>query len=146
VPLSGDYAPSASDWARKQAEKIEASDGSEGGFLRGMPVIVLTSRGAKSGKLRKTALMRVEHDGQYAVVGSLGGAPKHPVWVYNVRKEPHVELQDGPEKHDYIAHETAGDERELWWKRAVEAYPDYAEYQKKTDRVIPVFVLTRADT
>ena len=113
--------------------------------MRGMPVIVLTSRGAKSGKLRKTALMRVEHDGQYAVVGSLGGAPKHPVWVNNVRKEPRVELQDGPQKNDYVAHETSGEERDLWWKRAVEAYPDYADYQKKTDRVIPVFVLTRVD-
>jgi deazaflavin-dependent oxidoreductase (nitroreductase family) len=145
VPLSGDYAPSTSDWARKQAEKIEGSGGAEGGFLRGLPVVVLTSRGAKSGKLRKTALMRVEHDGQYAVVGSLGGAPKHPVWVHNVRKEPHVELQDGPEKHDYVAHETSGEERDLWWKRAVEAFPDYADYQKKTDRIIPVFVLTRTD-
>src|SRR3954468_12543874 len=143
MPLSGEYAPSASDWAREQAEKIESTNGAKGTTMRGMPVIVLTSRGAKTGKLRKTALMRVEHDGQYAVVGSLGGAPKNPVWVYNVRAEPHVELQDGPVKHDYLARETANEERELWWKRAVEAYPDYAEYQKKTDRVIPVFVLTK---
>jgi deazaflavin-dependent oxidoreductase (nitroreductase family) len=145
MPLSGEYAPSASDWAREQAEKIESTNGAKGTTMRGMPVIVLTSRGAKTGKLRKTALMRVEHDGQYAVVGSLGGAPKNPVWVYNVRAEPHVELQDGPEKHDYLAREIEGAERELWWKRAVEAYPDYADYQRKTDRVIPVFVLTRAD-
>ena len=145
MPLSGEYAPSSSGWARKQAELIEESGGTKGLTLRGMPVIVLTSVGAKSGKLRKTALMRVEHDGQYAVVGSLGGAPKNPVWVYNVRAEPHVELQDGPDKHDYLAHETEGDERELWWKRAVEAYPDYANYQTKTDRVIPVFVLTKTD-
>jgi deazaflavin-dependent oxidoreductase (nitroreductase family) len=144
MPLSGEYAPSTSDWAREQAEQIEATGGTEGTLMRGMPVIVLTSVGAKSGKLRKTALMRVEHDGEYAVVGSLGGAPKHPVWVYNVRKEPRVELQDGPEKHDYLAHETTDEERELWWERAVEAFPNYAEYQKKTDRVIPVFVLKKA--
>ena len=145
MPLSGEYAPSTSGWAREQAEKIESTNGVKGTTMRGMPVIVLTSRGAKTGLLRKTALMRVEHEGQYAVVGSLGGAPKNPVWVYNVRAEPHVELQDGPEKHDYLAREAEGDERELWWKRAVEAYPDYADYQRKTDRVIPVFVLTRTD-
>ena len=145
MPLSGEYAPSTSGWARKQAEKIESSNGAKGTTMRGLPVIVLTSRGAKTGLLRKTALMRVEHDGQYAVVGSLGGAPKNPVWVYNVRAEPHVELQDGPDKHDYLAHETEGDERELWWERAVQAYPDYANYQKKTDRVIPVFVLTKTE-
>jgi deazaflavin-dependent oxidoreductase (nitroreductase family) len=106
-------------------------------------VVLLTSVGSKSGKLRKTPLMRVEHDGEYAVVGSLGGAPKHPVWVYNVRKEPHVELQDGTEKHDYLAREVEGDERAEWWERAVAAFPNYAGYQKKTDRVIPVFVLSR---
>ena len=145
MPLSGEYAPSTSGWAREQAEKIESTNGAKGTTMRGMPVIVLTSRGAKTGKLRKTALMRVEHEGQYAVIGSLGGAPNNPVWVYNVRAEPHVELQDGPEKHDYQARETEGDERELWWKRAVEAYADYADYQRKTDRVIPVFVLTRTD-
>jgi deazaflavin-dependent oxidoreductase (nitroreductase family) len=145
MPLSGEYAPSTSGWARKQAEKIESTNGAEGTHMRGMPVIVLTTRGAKTGLLRKTALMRVEHDGQYAVVGSLGGAPKNPVWVYNVRAEPHVELQDGPDKHDYLAHEAEGDERELWWERAVQAYPDYANYQAKTDRVIPVFVLTKTD-
>ena len=145
MPLSGEYAPSTSGWARDQAEKIESSNGAEGTHMRGMPVVVLTTRGAKTGLLRKTALMRVEHDGQYAVVGSLGGAPKNPVWVYNVRAEPHVELQDGPDRHDYVARETDGDERELWWQRAVEAYPDYADYQKKTDRVIPVFVLTKTD-
>jgi deazaflavin-dependent oxidoreductase (nitroreductase family) len=143
--LSGEYAPSTSDWAREQAEKIESTGGTEGVSLQGMSVVVLTSRGAKTGKLRKTPLMRVEHDGQYAVVGSLGGAPKHPVWVYNVRAEPHVELQDGPEKHDYLAHETSGEERELWWKRAVESFPNYAGYQKKTARTIPLFVLTRFD-
>jgi F420H(2)-dependent quinone reductase len=143
MPLSGEYAPSTSDWAREQAEKIEASGGTEGYELHGMKVIVLTSVGAKTGKLRKTALMRVEHDGEYAVVGSLGGAPKNPVWVYNLRKQPHVELQDGTEKHDYQAREVTGEERDLWWKRSVEAFPNYAEYQKKTSRLIPVFVLSR---
>ena len=87
--------------------------------------------------------MRVEHDGEYAVVGSLGGAPKNPVWVYNIRKNPHVELQDGAEKHDYTVREVSGEERQIWWDRAVEAYPPYADYQTKTDRLIPVFVLTR---
>jgi|SRR4051794_27700423 deazaflavin-dependent oxidoreductase (nitroreductase family) len=143
MPLQGEYAPSTSDWARKQAEQFEQSGGTDGITMRGMPIILLTTRGAKTGKLRKTPLMRVEHDGEYAVVGSLGGAPKNPVWVYNIRSEPHVELQDGAEKHDYVARETEGDERELWWKRALEAYPDYADYQLKTERVIPVFVLSR---
>ena len=145
MPLDGEYAPSTSGWAREQAEKIEASGGLEGTSLHGMGVVVLTSVGAKSGKLRKTALMRVEHEGAYAVVGSLGGAPKNPVWVYNVRKNPHVELQDGAEKHDYIARELPeGTERDEWWARSVEAFPNYAGYQKKTERLIPVFVLTRA--
>ncbi|MEU4241216.1 nitroreductase family deazaflavin-dependent oxidoreductase [Actinoplanes sp. NPDC026619] len=143
MPLSGEYAPSTSDWAREQAEKIEASGGTEGNEMRGMRVIVLTSVGAKTGLLRKTALMRVEHDGEYAVVGSLGGAPKNPVWVYNLRKEPHVELQDGTEKHDYQARELEGEERALWWERSVAAFPNYADYEKKTDRLIPVFVLSR---
>jgi deazaflavin-dependent oxidoreductase (nitroreductase family) len=143
MPLSGEYAPSTSDWAREQAEQIEASGGTEGYELQGMRVIVLTSVGAKTGKLRKTALMRVEHDGEYAVVGSLGGAPKNPVWVYNLRKHPHVELQDGAEKHDYTAREVSGEERELWWERSVAAFPNYAGYQTKTSRLIPVFVLTR---
>jgi deazaflavin-dependent oxidoreductase (nitroreductase family) len=145
MPLSGEYAPSTTDWARKQAEAYEASGGEQASDMRGMSIIVLTSVGAKTGKLRKTALMRVEHDGQYAVVGSLGGAPKHPLWVYNLRSRPLVELQDGPEKHDYIAREPEGDERKIWWERAVEAFPNYAEYQKKTERVIPVFVLTRTE-
>jgi deazaflavin-dependent oxidoreductase (nitroreductase family) len=145
MPLTGQYAPSTADWARKQAEAYEASGGEQAGDLRGLPVIVLTTVGAKTGLLRKTALMRVEHDGQYAVIGSLGGAPKHPVWVHNIRKDPHVELQDGPEKHDYTATEVEGAERDLWWERAVAAYPPYADYQKKTERVIPVFVLTRID-
>ncbi|HWV35720.1 MAG TPA: nitroreductase family deazaflavin-dependent oxidoreductase [Thermomicrobiales bacterium] len=142
MPLTGEYEPSSSDWARQQAELYESSGGTEGTTLRGMPVILLTSVGAKSGKLRKNPLMRVEHNGEYAVVASLGGAPQNPVWYYNLKKNPHVELQDGPVKRDYLAREVEGEERDLWWKRAVEAYPDYADYQTKTTRRIPVFVLT----
>jgi deazaflavin-dependent oxidoreductase (nitroreductase family) len=108
-------------------------------------VVVLTTVGAKSGKLRKTALMRVEHDGEYAIVASLGGAPKHPVWYHNVLANPHVELQDLTEKHDYTAREVVGEEKRVWWERAVAAYPPYADYQKKTTREIPVFVLSRRD-
>jgi deazaflavin-dependent oxidoreductase (nitroreductase family) len=143
MPLSGEYAPSTADWARKQAEQYEASGGTIAGELRGLPVIVLTSVGAKSGKLRKTALMRVEHDGEYLVVGSRGGAPENPRWVYNLRRHPHVELQDGAEKHDYVARELDGDDRATWWERAVTAFPNYADYQAKTDRLIPIFSLTR---
>ena len=142
MPLQGEYEPSTADWARKQAERFEASGGTEGGELRGKPIILLTSVGAKSGKLRKTALMRVEHEGEYAVVASLGGAPKHPVWYFNLLANPHVELQDGAVKRDYIAREVTGAEKDEWWPRAVAAWPDYAAYQKKTDRQIPVFVLT----
>ncbi len=141
MPLQGEYAPSTSDWARKQAELYEATGGAEGGDLRGMPVIVLTTVGAKTGMLRKTALMRVEHNGVYAVVASLGGAPKHPVWYFNILKQPHVELQDGEAKRDYLAREVTGDEKAIWWERAVAAYPPYEDYQKKTEREIPVFVL-----
>ena len=141
MPLTGDYEPSTAGWARKQAERYEATNGTEASDLRGRPVIVLTSVGAKTGKLRKTALMRVEHDGVYAVVASLGGAPRHPVWYYNLKANPHVELQDGPAKRDYLAREVSGAEKALWWARAVETWPDYARYQTKTDREIPVFVL-----
>jgi deazaflavin-dependent oxidoreductase (nitroreductase family) len=141
MPLTGDYEPSTSAWARKQAELYEATNGEQGGDLRGRPIIVLTSAGARTGKLRKTALMRVEHEGVYAVVASLGGAPKHPVWYYNLQKNPHVELQDGAAKRDYTAREVAGAEKAVWWERAVETWPDYAAYQKRTDRQIPVFVL-----
>lgn len=146
MPLQGEYAPSTSDWARKQAEAYEASGGADAATLRdtGLPIIVLTTLGAKSGKLRKTALMRVEHDGAYAVVASRGGAPEHPQWYWNLRAHPLVELQDGPERHDYRARELAGAERDAWWDRAVEAYPPYAEYQTKTTRQIPVFLLERA--
>lgn len=145
MPLTGTYEPGTSDWAREQTELYENSGGTAGTTLRGMPVIVLTTVGAKSGNLRKTPLMRVEHEGEYAVVASLGGAPKHPTWYFNLVKEPHVELQDGPEKHDYRAREVTGAEKSLWWERAVKAYPDYADYQAKTEREIPVFVLTRCE-
>jgi len=142
MPLSGEYEPSTLDWARANAEQIMASGGTEGMAMRGMAVVLLTTVGAKTGKLRKTPLMRVEHDGEYAVVASLGGAPKHPVWYHNVTAHPHVELQDGTVTGDYQAREVFGEEKALWWQRAVAAYPDYADYQKKTDRQIPVFVLT----
>jgi deazaflavin-dependent oxidoreductase (nitroreductase family) len=141
MPLEGQYLPSTSDWARKQAEAFEASNGADANLLRGKPIIVLTTVGAKSGALRKTALMRVEHGGRYAVVASRGGAPEAPQWYWNLRKNAHVELQDGDTKRDYLARELAGAEREEWWARAVEAWPDYANYQKKTDRLIAVFVL-----
>ena len=142
MPLSGEYQPSTFDYSRDQVDLIERSGGTEGTDNQGKPVIVLTTVGAKSGKLRKTPLMRVEHDGEYAVVASLGGAPKNPVWYYNVVANPHVELQDGPVKQDYQAREVHDEEYAQWFERAVEAWPDYAEYQKKTDRKMPIFVLT----
>jgi deazaflavin-dependent oxidoreductase (nitroreductase family) len=142
MPLSGEYAPSPVDWSREQAEKYIESGGTEGTDLQGKPVILLTTVGAKTGKLRKTPLMRVEHNGEYAIVASLGGAPKHPVWYHNVVNNPRVELQDGTVTRDYDAHEVFGDEKATWWERALEVWPDYAKYQKKTDRQIPVFVLT----
>lgn len=145
MPLIGEYEPSPSARARDQVELYESSGGTQGTTMRGMPVIVLTTKGARTGKIRKTPLMRVEHDGRYAVVASLGGAPKHPVWYHNITAHPHVELQDGPVKQDMTARELSGHERQLWWQRAVAAYPDYADYQTKTDRVIPVLVLEPAD-
>jgi deazaflavin-dependent oxidoreductase (nitroreductase family) len=141
MPLTGEYKPSTSDWARKQAERFEASDGAEANLLRGKPIIVLTSIGAKTGALRKTALMRVEHEGRYLVVASKGGHPEPPAWYWNVRKNPHVELQDGAVKRDYIARELEGDERAEWWERALEVWPDYASYQERTERLIAVFLL-----
>ncbi|MFG2589828.1 nitroreductase family deazaflavin-dependent oxidoreductase [Streptomyces sp. NBC_01166] len=144
MPIEGEYEPSPTTWVREQVELIESSGGTQGTTLRGRPVILLTTLGAKSGKLRKTPLMRVEHDGEYAVVASLGGAPKHPVWYYNVQSHPQVELRDGTVKQDMVAREVTGEEKALWWDRAVEAFPDYADYQTKTDREIPVFVLSPA--
>ncbi len=137
-----EYAPSPLDWSREQADTYMKSGGTEGTQLQGKPVILLTTVGAKTGKLRKTPLMRVEHDGQYAIVASLGGAPKNPVWYHNVVKNPRVELQDGTVTGDYDAREVFGDEKAIWWQRAVAVWPDYASYQTKTDRQIPVFVLT----
>jgi deazaflavin-dependent oxidoreductase (nitroreductase family) len=145
MPLTGEYEPSTSASARKQVERYEATDGAQANDLRGRPVIVLTSVGAKTGKLRKTPLMRVEHDGIYAVVASLGGAPKSPVWYHNLKANPHVELQDGPTKRDYTAREVTGDEKSTWWERAVDTWPDYARYQTRTTRQIPVFVLDPID-
>jgi deazaflavin-dependent oxidoreductase (nitroreductase family) len=141
MPLTGDYEPGTSAWSRAQAELYEASNGAQGGDLRGRPIVVLTSLGARTGRLRKVALMRVEHEGIYAVVASLGGAPKNPAWYQNLTKNRHVELQDGATRRDYQAREVTGDEKSAWWDRAVEAWPDYAVYQKRTDRQIPVFVL-----
>lgn len=143
MPLEGEYEPSPAAWVREQVELYENSGGTEGTTLMdtGLPVIVLTTLGVKSGKIRKTPLMRVEHDGKYAVVASQGGAPKNPVWYYNVKSQPLVELQDGPVRQDMTAREITGAEKDEWWDRAVAAYPPYAEYQKKTDREIPVFVL-----
>jgi deazaflavin-dependent oxidoreductase (nitroreductase family) len=144
MPLKGEYEPSPAQWVRDQVELFETSGGTEGTTMRGLPVIILTTRGAKSGKIRKTPLMRVEHDGTYAVVASLGGAPQHPVWYHNITADPRVELQDGPVRQDMNAREVTGEEKAVWWERAVEAFPDYADYQLKTDRQIPVFVLEPA--
>ncbi len=144
MPLTGEYEASTSAWVREQVETYEATNGREANTLRetGIPVIIVTSRGASSGKIRKFALMRVEHDGQYALVASMGGAPNNPGWYHNLVAEPLVMIQDGPEPHDYVTHIAEGDERALWWDRAVEVFGNYAEYQTKTDRVIPVFVAT----
>ena len=146
MPLTGEYEPSAFDFARDQVDLYERSGGTQGTENQGGgPVIVLTSVGAKTGKLRKSPLMRVEHDGEYAVVASLGGAPKNPVWYYNLTANPRVELQDGPVKKDYQAREVHGEEYATWLERAVAVWPDYAEYQKKTTRTMPIFVLTPLD-
>jgi deazaflavin-dependent oxidoreductase (nitroreductase family) len=143
MPLIGDYVPSPAKWVRDQVELYEGSGGTEGTTMRGLPVILLTTKGAKSGNIRKTPLMRVEHAGSYAVVASQGGAPKHPVWYFTLLASPEVELQDGPSRWDMVAREVIGEEKAIWWARAVEAYPDYADYQAKTDRQIPVLVLER---
>jgi len=141
MPLHGEYEPSPEKWVRDQVDLYETSGGTTGTTLRGMPVIVLTTLGAKSGKVRKAPLMRVEHDGNYLAVASLGGSPKNPVWYANVVAHPLVEVQDGPVRQDMRAREITGEEKALWWERAVAAYPPYADYQTKTDRVIPVFLL-----
>ncbi|MBM7169149.1 nitroreductase family deazaflavin-dependent oxidoreductase [Streptomyces sp. G44] len=146
MPLTGEYEPGTWDWASKQAELYERSGGTEGTTMKGKPVIVLTSLGAKSGKLRKNPLMRVEHDGEYAVVASKGGDPANPSWYHNLVAHPLVELQDGPVRKDYRARIATGEERQVWWERAVAVWPDYGEYQKKTTREIPLFVLTPVET
>ncbi len=143
MPIQGEYKPSPEKWVRDQVEEIEKSGGTQGTTLleTGMSVIVVTNVGAKSGLVRKTPLMRVEHEGSYAAVGSKGGAPENPLWVGNLRANPRVEVQDGAGKRDMVAREVSGAERDAWWQRSVAAFPPYAEYQRKTDRLIPVFVL-----
>jgi deazaflavin-dependent oxidoreductase (nitroreductase family) len=146
MPLEGEYEPSPAQWVRDQVEEYERSGGQRANTLRdtGLPVVIITTRGNKSGKVRKFALMRVEHDGEYALVASKGGAPAHPVWYYNLKSDPDaVTIQDGPEPFDFHVTEVSGDERSEWWERAVAAYPPYADYQTKTDRQIPVFVARR---
>ncbi|HEY7015435.1 MAG TPA: nitroreductase family deazaflavin-dependent oxidoreductase [Streptosporangiaceae bacterium] len=146
MAVEGEYEPSTAGWVRDQVELYEGSGGTQGTTLRdtGLPVVIVTNRGARSGKVRKTPLMRVEHDGRYAAVASQGGSPTHPYWYYNLRADPHVQVQDGPRKQDMTARELSGDERAQWWERAVAAYPPYAEYQERTTRQIPVFVLEPA--
>jgi F420H(2)-dependent quinone reductase len=146
MPVHGQYEPSPAQWVRDQVDEYEGSGGTQGTTLRetGLPVVVITNLGAKSGKVRKTPLMRVEHQGRYAAVGSKGGASQDPLWVHNFRVNPRVELQDGARKQDMVAREVTGEERAAWWERAVAAFPPYADYQKKTDRLIPVFVLEPA--
>ncbi len=140
--LSGDYEPSPATWVRDQVEAYEASGGERANTLRdtGLPVVIVTSVGAKSGKIRKTPLMRVEHDGSYALVASKGGAPEHPVWFHNLVAHPEIELQDGPEPRPMSVRLLEGDERAAWWERSVAAFPPYADYQTRTDREIPVFL------
>jgi deazaflavin-dependent oxidoreductase (nitroreductase family) len=148
MPLQGEYEPSSAQWVRDQVEAYERSDGAEANTLRdtGLSIIVVTTRGNKTGKIRKIGLMRVVHDGEYALIGSRGGAPTDPVWVHNLRADPDaVMIQDGPEPFDVTVREVDGDERAAWWDRGVAAYPPYADYQERTDRQIPVFVATRRD-
>jgi F420H(2)-dependent quinone reductase len=146
MSLDGEYVPSPRGWVRDQVEQFERSGGTEGTTLldTGLPVVIVTNVGARTGKIRKTPLMRVEHQGRYAAVASQGGSPRHPVWYYNLRAHPRVELQDGQARTAMTARELSGEERAQWWERAVAAYPPYAEYQRKTDREIPVFLLEPA--
>jgi len=144
MPITGEYEPSPAAWVREQVEEYERSGGQRANTLRdtGLPVVIITTRGRKSGKVRKFAVMRVEHEGEYAIVASKGGAPDNPQWYYNLKASPEIMLQDGPEAHDFKVREVSGDEREQWWQRAVAAYPPYAVYQTKTSRLIPVLVAT----
>ena len=149
MPLRGEYEPSPLDWVREQVKEYEASNGQRANTLldTGLPVVIITTRGRKSGKIRKFPLMRVEHDGEYALVASLGGAPTNPTWYGNLIADPTaLMIQDGAEPRDFVAREVQGNEREVWWERAVEAYPSYADYQMKTSRIIPVFVAARSDS
>jgi F420H(2)-dependent quinone reductase len=146
MSLDGDYAPSPAQWVRDQVELYESSGGQQGTTLgdTGMPVVIVTTKGNKTGKIRKTPLMRVEYDGEYLLVASKGGAPQHPVWYYNLQADPDgVEVQDGPDRFPVTVRELDGAERATWWQRAVVAFPPYAEYQEKTERRIPVFLATR---
>jgi F420H(2)-dependent quinone reductase len=145
MPLQGEYEPPVAQWVRDQVEEYESSGGTRGVMLQGRPTVIITSKGARSGKLRKNPVMRVEHDGSYLAVASKGGAPDNPSWYRNLAEHPLVELQDATAKADYTARELSGDERATWWERAVEAFPNYAEYQEKTDRQIPVFLLEPVD-
>lgn len=140
MTMNGEYEPSPEKWVRDQVATYEASGGTEGTTMRGVPVVVVTSVGAKSGKIRKNPLMRVEHEGSYALVASKGGAPSHPTWYHNLVAHPRVEVQDGPDRREYAVRIVEGSERAAWWERAVAVWPDYADYQTKTDREIPVFV------
>ena len=137
----GDVEFSPTDWVRNQTKKVLETGTTEGIDILGSPIVLMTLRGARSGKQRYTPVMRVEHGGRYAVVASKGGAPEHPTWYYNIKAHPEISLQDGTATNDYVAREVEGAERAEWWERAVAAYPSYAEYQEKTDRQIPVFVL-----
>ena len=142
MPLTGEYAPSTVDWVREHVEHYESSGGTDGATFQGFPIVLLTSVGAKSGKLRKNPLIRVEHDGEYLAVASNGGEPKHPVWYYNLIGNPRVDLRDGTVTGDYTAREVTGDEKAVWWARALAVQPEYAVYRERTDREIPLFVLT----
>jgi F420H(2)-dependent quinone reductase len=145
MPLEGEVALSPSDWVRDQTEKIFETGTTESVDIKGRPVVLLTIRGRRTGRLHKVPLMRVEHEGRYAAVASKGGAPEHPVWYGNITAEPHVELQDGTVTREYDARVVTGEERATWWERAVATYSDYADYQEKTDREIPVLVLEPRD-
>jgi deazaflavin-dependent oxidoreductase (nitroreductase family) len=146
MPITGEYVPSQNAWVADQVAEYEASGGQRANTLMdtGIPIIIVTMVGASSGKVRKIGLMRVEHDGEYALVASKGGDPEHPAWYANLLANPSIEIQDGPEPHDYVVHEIFGAERDLWWERGAAVYPPYLEYQEKTDRIIPVLLAVRS--
>ena len=146
MPIIGEYEPSTSPWVAEQVAAYEASGGTRANTLRdtGMPIVIVTMRGVKSGKVRKIGLMRVEHDGEYALIASKGGHPEHPGWYANLVADPHVMIQDGPEPHDYVVREVHDAERQEWWDRSVAAYPPYEEYAARAGRLIPVLVASPA--